>query len=226
MNASLNINVDIEKLRRKHKTELVERALSVYQPEGDTQQVKSFWLERLLEGQDVRQMLEHLKAGEPLPAEAPVGSTQDTCVSIGKIEIIDDNLELHAGLKRKMWVKLENFSDTDFQTTPEEPVFIAYHWYQENGEVYEFDGVRTPIPQPVGPGEKVEAQINLTPPAEPGNYELMATIVHEGRCWMEEVGLGVSRVSLEVQDYDGRGLTRHALSVFKQLHAAEMEVVH
>lgn len=222
----MDLNIDIDALRRKHKTELVERALSLYQPEGDTQQVKSFWLERLLQGQDLRQMLDHLKAGEPLPDEGSLITAKGSLESVGKIEIIDDNLELHAGLKRKLWVKLENFSDTVFQTTPEEPVFIAYHWYQENGDVYEFDGVRTPIPQPVAPGERIETPINLTPPAEPGHYELMVTIVHEGRCWMEDTGLAVSRVPLDVQDYDGRGLTRHALSVFKQLHAAEMEVMH
>ncbi|MBZ9539950.1 hypothetical protein KGQ90_13525 [Modicisalibacter tunisiensis] len=218
--------MDIDQLRRRHKAELVERALSIYQAGAMESQTKNYWIERLLSGHSVQEFLSRLKSGTYYPDEQETFEEAPASDSIGRLRVLDNDLELHAGLKRKLWVKLENFSGTVLQTTPEEPVFIAYHWYQENGEVYEFDGVRTPIPKPVGSGEEIEAQINLTPPAEPGNYELMVTIVHEGRCWMEDTGLAVSKAALEVQDYDGRGLTRHALSVFKQMHAAEMEVMH
>lgn len=222
-----DIKMNFESLRLKHKEFIVERAFNIYKPSCESGKGKEWWVEFLLSGNDIHEMIRSLKENSETPVSKNIKEIErPSASSVGQVKIIDDNLELHAGLKRKLWVELENFSDTVFQTTPEEPVFIAYHWYQEDGAVYEFDGVRTPIPQPLGSGGKIETPINLTPPAEPGNYELMVTIVHEGRCWMEDAGLAVSTLPLEVQDYDGRGLTRHALSVFKQLHAAEMEVMH
>ncbi|WP_027967612.1 hypothetical protein [Halomonas halocynthiae] len=222
----MDVNIDIDALRRKHKTELVERALSVYQTMGDTQQVKSFWLERLLEGQDVRQMLDYLKAGESLPTEAFVGSTQNTCVSAGRIEIIDKDLEFHADGRRNLWVRIENGSADVWETTPEQPLFMAYHWYDEVGNVYDYDGRRTALVKPVSPGEALAMEVGIVNPAEPGNYQLMVTLVMEGQFWMEEKSLKTQRTPLAVLEYDGDGLTRHARDLYHQLKRSVMEVTH
>lgn len=223
----MDVSVDIDALRRKHKTELVERALRIYHPEIGSQEVRDYWLEQLLNGYDFKKMLACLKNGHATPVANPsaanVNIPQDD--PVGTIKVADENLEILAGLKRKLRVKLSNSSNRVYRTTPEEPVFVSYHWYSGNGEVYEFDGVRTPLPEPVEPGHEIELMINLTPPAEPGDYELMVTMVHEGRHWMEDIGLAVERRKCVVQDYDGRGLTRHALSVFKQLEATGSEFV-
>ncbi|MEX1213618.1 hypothetical protein [Saccharospirillum sp.] len=222
----MDLNVDIEQLRRKHKTELVERALSVFQLATAGDEVKSYWIECLLKGHDVRDFLERLKAGDWLPSDQAVPSDLNATSAFGGLHVIDENLELYAGLKRKLKVRLENTLGYTLKTTYEEPLFIAYHWYSVDGEVYEFDGARTPLREPVETGGHVELPINLTPPDEPGDYELMVTMVHEGRCWMEDAGLDVHRINCTVQDYDGRGLSRHALAVFKQLQTAEQGVVH
>lgn len=223
----MDVSIDIDTLRKKHKSELVERALNIFRPNGDSDQIKHYWLEKLLAGHDISQMLDCFKKGHPglsdeVSAEA---AAHDEESPVGQLSVIEDNITLHAGLKRKLLVSIKNSSDSPFVTTPEKPLFVAYHWYHANGEVYEFDGVRTPLEDPVEPGQKAELRINLTPPAEPGDYQLMVTMVHEGRCWMEEIGLDVQRLNCMVQDYDGRGLSRHALSVFKQLQAAEQEVM-
>ena len=218
-------NMNIDNLRFRHKQFLVERAFNIFVTTYDNAQPhKDFWIERLVAGHDVRDFLEHLKTGNGLPHDDEPWQelTQDV---IGRLRVIDENTELHAGLKRKLKIRLKNVSKQAFQTTPVEPVFLAYHWYRVNGEVYDFDGARTPLPEPVEPGQELEMNINLTPPAEPGEYQLVVTMVHEGRCWMEDAGLDVQHFVCAVQDYDGRGLSRHALSVFKQLQAAELEVM-
>lgn len=219
--------MDIHALRLKNKQVLVDYAFNVFfAAKKDCSQTKDMWVDRLLNGYDFNQFLQDLKHGNAevfaavpeLPTASPEG--------IGSIQIVDSNLELHAGLKRRLKVRIVNNQADTFQTTPEEPLFVAYHWYAANGDVYEFDGARTPIEAPIAPGQTFEMTIQLTPPAEPGDYQLMATMVYEGRYWMEEVGLGVQRVDMTVQDYDGRGLSRHALSIFKQLQAAELEVIN
>lgn len=221
----MDISLDVDALRKKHKAELVEKALSIFGPGAESGQVKDYWLEKMLAGHDINQMLDCLKQGHAtLAEEVPDVGAQEEESPLGKLDVIDDNLTLHAGLKRKLLISLKNNTDLPFETTPEKPVFVAYHWYHANGDVYEFDGVRTALEDPIVPGHTAELRINLTPPAEPGDYQLMVTMVHEGRCWMEEIGLDVQRLGCTVQDYDGRGLSRHALSVFKQLQAAEQEV--
>lgn len=213
-------------LRRRNKQVLVDHAFNVFLPmEKEANTIKERWIERLLDGYDVNRFIQELKEGRA--ATPNVTNSLDLPEgTIGRIQVVDENLELHAGLKRKMRVQISNLQANAFQTTPEEPVFAAYHWFRANGEVYEFDGARTPLPSPVKPGQQLEMSVNLTPPAEPGDYQLMVTMVYEGHCWMEEKGLEVQQVAITVQDYDGRGLTRHALSVFKQLQAAEIEVIH
>lgn len=222
----MDLNIDIDALRRKHKAELVERALSIYQPEGDPQQVRSFWLERLLQGQGVRQMLDHLKAGEPLPAEAPAGRAQDICVSTGRIEVIDQDLEFHADGRRKLWVRIENGSTEVWETAPEQPLFAAYHWYDEAGNVHEFDGRRTALAKPVAPGEALAMEVDIVNPSQSGDYQLMVTMVMEGQFWMEEKSLQTQRTPLAVLEYDGDGLTRHARDLYHQLKRSVMEATH
>lgn len=219
--------MDIHALRLKNKQVLVDYAFNVFfASKKDCRQTKDMWVDRLLNGYDFNQFLQDLKHDSAevfstvpeLPTASPEG--------IGSIQIVDSNLELHAGLKRRLKVRIVNNQGDTFQTTPEEPLFVAYHWYTANGDVYEFNGVRTSIETPIAPGQTLEMAIQLTPPAEPGDYQLMATMVYEGRYWMEEIGLNVQKLAMSVQDYDGRGLSRHALSIFKQLQTAELEVIN
>lgn len=223
----MDANTNIDTLRRKHKHLLVEHAFNIFAPTHEhSQQQKDFWIERLLQGHSVKDFIYQLQNDQPKHEKEEPLLEPPALEAIGQLRVIDENLNLHAGLKRKLLIRLRNDTNRPFATTPEEPVFVAYHWYQANGEVYELDGVRTPLPKPLNPNQIVEMKINLTPPAEPGEYQLMATMVHEGRCWMEDIGLDVQCLNMTVQDYDGRGLSRHAFSIFKQLHAAEQEVLH
>ncbi|WP_412851516.1 hypothetical protein [Ectothiorhodospira shaposhnikovii] len=218
---------DFSTLRRRNKAILVERAFTIFAPpEHNTSEHRESWIERLVEGHCAHAFIHQLKHGQVIPEAKSTPEQEQPPEAMGRLRVIDDNLTLHAGLKRKLRIRIENFTDRALQTTPEEPLYVAYHWYRADGEVYEFEGERTPLPQPAVPGTRMEMAMKLMPPDEAGEYRLMVTMVHEGCCWMEEAGMDVHVLNFTVQDYDGRGLSRHALSVFKQFQAVEAEVGH
>lgn len=207
----------LHSLRKRNKTALVESAFRIYQPLLEHQlQQRDYWIRKLVDGYDFREFINHLKHGIPIPDSIDIQAASKNDL-FGRVQLIDENREFHADLKQKLWVRVENYSCKIIQSTPEEPVFASYHWYRQNGDVYQFDGVRTPLPHPIPPGQQIEMAVNVIPPSEPGSYKLMVTMVHDGRYWMEEVGLEVHLFDCVVHDYDGRGLTRHATSVFEQL---------
>jgi len=199
----MDLNIDIDALRRKHKTELVERALSIYQPEGDPQQVRSFWLERLLEGQDVRQMLEHLKAGEPLPEglAVPVAEERgDEEARYAGTAAMKQRLEvLRAGMPEKLRIAISNQSAAVWENSEATPINACYHWLDAHGEIVQFDGVRTPLPEPIAPNGSLELELNVIPPSQPGRYQLQITLVHEGVCWFEEQGFTATAYPVDIE---------------------------
>lgn len=213
--------MNIEELKTRNANVTLDFAISIFSYQNKIErELRETWLERIKAGTSLKEILHEIRENSNLNTDALQNTSQ------GSISIADSNIDFHAGLKRKLNVTIKNSSSQTYQTTPEEPLFACYHWFNEDGSVYEFDGVRTPLTSVIEPDNSLDMAINITPPSEPGNYHLMVTMVYEGRHWMEEVGLNVSKTLIHVQDYDGRGLTRHALSVFKKLHAAEMEIAH
>lgn len=68
-------------------------------------------------------------------------------------------------------------------------VSIAYHWLPAQGDkAVQFEGLRTPLPHDIAPGETVSVNnITVTAP-DPGTYRLQLTLVHEGVTWFEQQG--------------------------------------
>ena len=220
--------MDIDKLRLKHKQLLVDYALSAFcASKQHCQQTKDRWVASLLDGYDFQQFIQDIKIFDRVISDDTAQHVGiDSDATLGYIQVVDANLELHTGLKRKLKVRIFNNQDSPLKTTPEEPFFVCYHWYKENGEVYEFDGVRTPIDTAVLPSNSAEMWMKLTPPDEPGHYRLMVTLVIEGKCWLENEGLGVQLLDLTVHEYHGGNLTRHAQSVFNRIEAIEFKEIN
>ncbi len=64
---------------------------------------------------------------------------------------------------------------------------IAYHWLRADGEVVVWDGVRTPLTQPLSPGESRVVEATLRTPDRAGDYLLQWDVVQEGQLWISEV---------------------------------------
>jgi hypothetical protein len=59
---------------------------------------------------------------------------------------------------------------------------LSYHWYRHDGTVAEFDGLRTPLPSPIGPGERILAPARIESPGM-GQWILELDLVHESVRW-------------------------------------------
>ncbi len=62
---------------------------------------------------------------------------------------------------------------------------LAYRWLTPQGVMVEREGLRTPLPHPLAPGESCLMELNLVPPANAGTYLLVPDVVHEHVRWFE-----------------------------------------
>ncbi len=65
-------------------------------------------------------------------------------------------------------------------------VNLSYHWLARNHETVVFDGLRTPLPRDLGPGESVDLTMSIQVPERPGRYILEVTLVQERSAWFPE----------------------------------------
>ncbi|WMC09220.1 hypothetical protein PU634_08755 [Oceanimonas pelagia] len=220
MNNQEKIKVNLQELKVKNRQRLVEYAFSVFHISDDLPQVKKNkeqWLQRLLEGHDVEDFLHKLKSGQQVTDKIDTPITIISKGTIGSIHIQDTDLDFHSGLKRKLTINIVNHSAEPFQTTTENPLYAAYHWYDINGEVYEYDGIRTALPQVISPGSEHKLAIDVTAPTEPGRFSLMPTLVLEGQAWLENCGLDVQTYMIDVTEVNGPGMTKQAQQIYNKL---------
>lgn len=62
-------------------------------------------------------------------------------------------------------------------------VHLSYRWRTPEGRLVVPDGLRTPIPGELGPGNSVEVIARIQPPSEPGDYHLELSMVQESVAW-------------------------------------------
>tara|TARA_B100001063_G_C16776636_1_gene566040 strand:- start:759 stop:2516 length:1758 start_codon:yes stop_codon:yes gene_type:complete len=80
-------------------------------------------------------------------------------------------------------VLITNKSGYKIPSAVERQTFIACHWFNEDGSVYRWDGIRTLFEVDII--NQYTQDIKLAIPEEPGNYFLQADIVIEGKMWFE-----------------------------------------
>jgi hypothetical protein len=70
----------------------------------------------------------------------------------------------------------------DSQATP--PIRLSYHWLPAAGDRFvDFEGERTPFPEPVPPAGSVSVAVQVRTPQQPGRYRIEWDLVQEGRLW-------------------------------------------
>ena len=65
-------------------------------------------------------------------------------------------------------------------------VNLAYHWLTAKGTTVVFDGLRTPLPKDLEPGESADLKARIQAPEKPGRYILEVTLVQERSAWFPE----------------------------------------
>ena len=80
-----------------------------------------------------------------------------------------------------------------------EDVACSYHWLDLLGNPLVWDGLRSPLPGPVGPGERVALCIRVRSPIPPGRYRFALDLVAEHRAWFAELGAPGPHTEVEVE---------------------------
>ena len=93
-----------------------------------------------------------------------------------------------AGVTGRARLRLENAGSAPWRSRGREGVQLAYHWLDPMGNPIVWDGIRTPFPEQVSPGEAVELEAPVEAPRPPGSYRLAFDLVEEHRFWFHEIG--------------------------------------
>lgn len=107
---------------------------------------------------------------------------------------LDAPAEAAAGASLLCALSLRNRSWRPLQP----PVFASYHWLDEKGAVAVQDGVRTPLPRAVAPGETCEMTLRVDTPQAAGRYTLAVDLVEEGVCWFSGAGAPLLRRPMKI----------------------------
>jgi hypothetical protein len=104
-----------------------------------------------------------------------------------------------AGARTTARLTLVNGGSATWRSRGADGLQLSYHWLDPLGNAIVWDGLRTPFPRPVAPGESVELEAPLVAPRPPGRYVLRFDLVEEHRFWLSEVGVGTLDVDVEVE---------------------------
>jgi hypothetical protein len=96
-------------------------------------------------------------------------------------------------------VVLENRGTQRWETISPYPIYLSYHWWTTDGELVEWDGLRTPLRRALNPTDMLAHRVRFVTPAEPGNYILEWDLIQENLAWFGERGGITLRVDVLVE---------------------------
>jgi hypothetical protein len=111
----------------------------------------------------------------------------------------DGPAEVSPGEVFQARLRLFNAGWLPWDSRGDKPVMVSYHWHDATGRTLVEDGVRTPFPQVVNPGESVEAVLRVEAPDTSGRLTLVVDLVHEGAAWFSDAGVVPLRQPIRVQ---------------------------
>ncbi len=109
-----------------------------------------------------------------------------------KVEFGDNNIpaQMTVGQTATADITIKNTSKSKWPSKPNEKgrnaVNLSYHWLDRKGTVVVFEGLRTPLPKDVQPGESVQLKAAIQAPDRAGQCTLEVTLVQESVTWFPE----------------------------------------
>jgi hypothetical protein len=122
-----------------------------------------------------------------------------------KVEFGRHNIpaEMVAGETVLADITIKNASSRTWPSKPDSrgrnAVNFSYHWLDRKRQVVVFDGLRTPLPADLKPGESVTLRAAIRAPEKAGEHLLHVTLVQEGVAWFSDRDGGHALVSVSVQ---------------------------
>lgn len=107
--------------------------------------------------------------------------------------------EVTAGAVVKATVRARNRGWREWNSAADQPVLLSYHWQDTSGRTIVEDGVRSPLPRLIGPGDGEVIAFQILCPQDPGRYILAVDLVHEHVTWFSRAGVPPLRVPVQVR---------------------------
>jgi len=132
-------------------------------------------------------------AAEPVPHEDRAwigrvlsGEDVDDRYRVG-LEMFDTDHRIVPGETRPLYVRVQNLSTATWPWGLEQhpEIRVSYHWRTAGGELVRYEGLRSPLPCRLGPGESTIVPTWVEAPTDPGEYVLEIDLVHEHVRWFE-----------------------------------------
>jgi hypothetical protein len=118
---------------------------------------------------------------------------------------------MEAGEVRRVPVRVTNTGRAAWPERGARPVMLASHWLSPSGAMVSFEGLRTPLPRALAPGESAELMAQVQAPIEPGSYVLAWDLLREnGGGWFSQGSTPMGRVPVLVTPATGAAPTRPA----------------
>jgi hypothetical protein len=95
--------------------------------------------------------------------------------------------DLPAGTELLVDIELENTGSETWRATGRRPVHLSYHWQTADGDVVEYDGLRTSLLRDIGAGEHTRLVGLLRVPLRTGSLRLTWALVQEDVGWSDEI---------------------------------------
>jgi GT2 family glycosyltransferase len=113
---------------------------------------------------------------------------------------------LAAGEMRALRVEVTNRSPAKWRATGRESdgqgsVRFSYHWYDDSGNIVQWEGERTHLPRDLEPQLSLSAEMQIFAPFAAGTFELEITLVHDGVAWFDQKGTTPVRLSVRVEPF-------------------------
>lgn len=88
-----------------------------------------------------------------------------------------------------LWVQCELTNGTSQRVCSchPAPIHLSYHWFDADGNVTIFEGLRTALIPPLDPGSSRIYELKVAAPLASGKYCLRITLVQEGVRWFDEL---------------------------------------
>jgi hypothetical protein len=99
-------------------------------------------------------------------------------------------------------ITIKNASTKTWPSKPNQggrnAVNLSYHWLDRKRQMVVFDGLRTPLPRDLNPGESITLRATIRAPEKAGEYLLHVTMVQEGVAWFSESDGGQLSIPVSV----------------------------
>lgn len=139
----------------------------------------------------------------PPPPPTPLAANSPPTPFAARIAFLDAPTTLRAGQRAIVRARIENQSAVTWRNAGDASgagqINLGNHWLDRLGRKLINDDGRVALPADLMPGASVEVQLEITAPAQPGEYLLELDLVQEHVAWFRDKGAPSARSRIRIE---------------------------